>query len=156
MTVANTIQFTTQQARSVADVSPEAWRHWRKNLPYFAKNKGKAAKFSMGEVVALCAVKDIVGIFGIRVAMLSGGLDQIFRISAPMSLLFLQDCSFVVTATSGEIIKVDQIRDLPSAAIVIRCENFVDHILKVAFQSSDEVYQKNLPFPPAAVARGSA
>lgn len=156
MPVRSAILFTTQQARSVAGVSPEAWRHWRKSLSYFETKKGKAAKFSMGEVVVLCAVKDIVSHFGIRVTMLSDSIDQIFQASAPMSLLLLQDCSFVLTPTSGQVLKVNQVTDLPCSAVVIRCEHFVDQILKATFQNSEEVHQKNLPFPPTAIMRGSS
>lgn len=155
MIVPSAIRLTTQQARSVAGVSPEEWRHWRKNLPYFATKNGKAVRFSMGEIVALCAVKDIVSLFGIRVAMLSEGIDQIFQKSAPRSLLFLQDCSYVVTANSGEIQQKNQTQGSSSAAIVVPCESFVDQILTATFQSSDQIQQKNLPFPPAEVRRGT-
>ncbi len=156
MTVTGTIQFTTQQARSIAGISSEAWRHWRKHLPHVAAKKGKAARFSMGEIVALCAVEEVVNKLGLRVAVLSDGLDQVFQACAPMSLLYLRDCSFVVTAANGKIFKTEQVRGLSNSAVVIPCENIVDQVLRATFQDSDEVYQRSLPFPPAAVARGSA
>ncbi len=156
MTVAGNIQFTTQQARSIAGVSPEAWRHRRKHLSQLAAKKGKAARFSMGEIVALCAVEDVVSTLGSKVVLLSVGLDEIFQACSSMNLLYLRECSFLVTATEGKVLKSDQIRSLPMPTIVIPCERFVDQVLRATFQDSAETHQKHLPFPPAPVASGSA
>lgn len=156
MAVASNIQFTTQQARSIAGVSPEAWRHWRKNLHYIAEKKGRTARFTMGEIVVLCAISNIVKKLGLRMAILSDGLDQLFKASAPLSLLYLQDCCFVITEKTGDIVKSNPAHDLESPAVVIPCEGIVAQVLRSAFQDPELGLQKSLPFPPASIGRGSA
>ena len=151
----NNIEFTTQQARSIAGVSSEAWRHWRKHIPHIAKKKGKCGRFSLGEIVVLCAVEEIVSTFGLRVAMLSIGLDQIFHSCAPMGILRLRNCSFVITASKGNICKSADLNDFSSSAVVVPCERFVDQVLAATFQNSDEVLQKNLPFPLTSIKTGA-
>lgn len=150
------IQLTTQQARSIAGVSSEAWRHWRKQLPHLSSKKGKAARFTMGEIVVLCAVEKIVSTLGVRVAIISDSLDHLFQISAPMSLHYLQECLFLVTVEEGKVVKTSQLQKIASPALVIPCNSFVEQVLRNAFEYPDALLQKNLPFPPATIASGTA
>jgi len=154
MTVAETIQFTTQQARIIAGVSPEAWRHWRKNLPYVQGKKGKAARFSIGEIVALCAVEEAVNTFGIRLTKLSDSFDQIFRTCAAMSPRKLRDYSLIIQPGEGTVTETSLVQHLRKTAIIIPCAPIIDQVWKATFHENSDGHQRNLPFPPSAVAGG--
>ena len=83
------IQFTQEQARTLAGVSTEAIRHWRKSVPYLSGRSGKAARFAFTDVVALAVTREIVDTFGVHISSLSGGVDALFRLlsnAGPASL----------------------------------------------------------------------
>lgn len=72
----HTIKYTCEQARAFAQVTPEAWRHWRKAIPSLSSKVGKQARFSSGELIALAAVAASarhldVGISGLATSVLS-------------------------------------------------------------------------------------
>ena len=151
MSVAGTIQFTTSQARDIAGVSPEVWRHWRMNIPFLGAKKGKAARFSAGEIVVLCAVRNAIDDYGVKVTILSNSFNQIFKASKSMSPNDLKDCSFVISSRSGEVVKSSCINLSNQAVIVMPCDMIVEQVWNATFHSSKSENKINNPFTPKLV-----
>lgn len=78
----STIQYTGEQARTFAAVSPEAWRHWRKVVPSLSAKQGKKARFSAGEMIGLAVVASVVAELGVGVSSLSARWDELFSLCA--------------------------------------------------------------------------
>ena len=152
MMAASTIQFTGDQARRFAGVSPEAWRHWRKAVVYLAAKHGKAARFSVGEIVALSVIAESVGRLGIGVGRLSMGWDELFRLCAVQRPSALRGLVAVVTADGATLVGTDTHAVQTGPAVVVPCEPIVERLLTAAFLENVAREQPSLPFPPRVVA----
>lgn len=78
------IRFTQMQARGIANLTPETLRHWRRVIPFLAVKNGKTARFTLGELVAVALTRRIVDDYGLSVAQLSVGLDEMMRLLSEM------------------------------------------------------------------------
>jgi hypothetical protein len=149
MTV-NTIQYTGEQARSFAGVSPEAWRHWRKVVPKLSAKSGKKARFSAGELIALAVVSAAVGTLNVGIAGLADRWNELFDLCAQQRLSDLRSTFIIVTTEKVELVDADQLsRERP--AIIIPCEPIVDRLWTAAFFGTVEQAQAPLPFAPQAI-----
>jgi hypothetical protein len=152
MIVAHPIQFTQEQARTLSAVTPEAWRHWRSVIPYLASKRGKAARFSIGDIVALSVTQEAVQGLGISVSRLSTGLDHLFhqfateRPSVLANSVALIMPSRTVLATGDDLaMAVGQL------AIAVACGPIVERLSAGTFQIVAEDFQPALPFPPRVI-----
>jgi hypothetical protein len=146
----HTIQYTGEQARAFARVSPEAWRHWRKVVPRLAAKTGKKARFSAGELIALAIVASAVGTLNVGIAGFAERWDELFERCAQQRLSNLRSAFVIVTAERVELAGADWLgNDKP--AIVIPCEPLVERLWTAAFSSVTDQAQAPLPFTPKAV-----
>src|SRR5579862_7066425 len=71
--------FTTSQVRAVLGLSSETLRYWRRCLvPLSSKPGGKAARFDIGEILALAIVAKLVNALRIDVGAIAPIAEQIF------------------------------------------------------------------------------
>lgn len=150
----NTIQYTGEQARDFAGVSPEAWRHWRKVVPWLSNKKGKKARFSAGELVALAVVGSVTTTLYVGVSGLAPQWNELFSFCAPQRPGSLRSAFAVITADSIRLVGAEGI-ECGVPAIVVPCEPIVDRLWAAAFSGNVEQQQVPLPFAPQAV-RGAA
>lgn len=150
----NTIQYTGEQARSFAGVSPEAWRHWRKVVERLAEKTGKKARFSAGELIALAVVASAVSTLNVGIAGLAERWSDLFELCAQQRLSNLRSAFVIVTPQKVELVDSDRLgRDTP--AIIIPCAPIVDRLWTAAFSGVTDQAQAPLPFAPQAVGRAS-
>ncbi|EGL62113.1 hypothetical protein AGRO_5187 [Agrobacterium sp. ATCC 31749] len=145
-----TIQYTSEQARTFADVSPEAWRHWRKVIPWLAAKSGKGARFTAGELIALAALSSAVHTLDIGIAKFASRWDELFGLCAQQSAGALRSAVVVVTADSLEL-AVAGLSSAEQPAIVIPCAPIVDRLSDAALSPGLAQGQIPLPFAPQAV-----
>ena len=147
---ANTIQFTGEQARSFANVSPEAWRHWRKVVPRLAAKRGKKARFSAGEVVGLAVVASIIGTFGVGIGGLVRRWDDLFELCAAQRIATLRTSCLVVSADAVRLVEATRL-EVDAGAIVVPCQPIIERLWSAAFAGEVGQDQVPLPFAPQAV-----
>jgi hypothetical protein len=146
----NTIQYTGEQARNFAAVSPEAWRHWRKVVPRLSAKSGKKARFSSGELIALAVVSTAVSKLNVGIAGLADRWDELFGLCAQRRPSNLRSKFVMVTAEKVELVAADRLsRKVP--AIIIACEPIVDRLCVAAFSGAIDQAQAPLPFAPLAL-----
>jgi hypothetical protein len=150
----NTIQYTVEQARSFAGVSPEAWRHWRKVVPRLSAKSGKKARFSAGELIALAVVSAAVCTLNVGIAALSDRWDELFDLCAQQRPNSLRSTFVIVTTERVEFVDADQLRR-ERPAIIVPCEPIVERLWTAAFSGAVEQVQPPLPFAPQAVGRAA-
>jgi hypothetical protein len=158
MQTVTTIQFTQEQARTLTGVSVETVRHWRKAIPYLASKRGKATRFTFVELVGLAVTNTLVSSLGIQIAVLSGGVDALFRMLATVGPSSLSDSMILVTAADAFLFKpgTDQMSQLPSApALIVPLAPLVADIQRHVLPIAPNPHQLELPFPPIAI-RGRA
>ena len=149
-----TIQFTGEQARGLAGVTPEAWRHWRSVIPHLHAKQGKAARFSLGEIVVLSLLARAVSEFGVGVSRMALGWDRLFVLCAAKRPIDLRDASVSVGVADADIGAGDG-DPSDGFALVMRCAPIVDRLTAAAFPDLDPSPQRSLPFAPRLVAGAS-
>lgn len=148
----HTIQYTGEQARSFAAITPEAWRHWRKVVPRLSAKSGKRARFSAGDLIALAVVSAATHSLNVGIAGLADRWDELFALCAQQQPNSLRSAFVVVTAEKVELADADVLsRQRPS--LVIPCEPIVERLWTATFSSFVEQAQATLPFGPQAIGR---
>jgi MerR HTH family regulatory protein len=73
--------FTTSQVRSIIGLPHETLRYWRQKLPPLSKKvSGKAARFEVGEILALLAVSKLVNGLRVDVGAITPFAGEIFDV----------------------------------------------------------------------------
>ncbi|HLF98555.1 MAG TPA: hypothetical protein VI457_15545 [Methylococcaceae bacterium] len=147
------IQFTQEQARTIAEVSSQSLRHWRKLVPYLAGKSGKAARFTYADVIGLIATTQIVGNLGVSVGSMPMGIESLFRVLATTRLLDLQHSVILVGVDKTEICRANELSKFNPTAptLVIPCDPLLEKMRGFILPDSAIDPQMNLPFPPQAV-----
>lgn len=155
MLAAHTIQFTHEQARALSGVTAEAWRHWRGVIPYLADKRGKAARFSIGDIVALSITQEAVQSLGVSVSRLSVGLDQLFQKSANLRPSVLANAVALIAPEFAEVAQVDD-RGLAARqiSIAVLCGPIIERLAAVTFPIAPADFQPALPFAPRVIGAG--
>src|SRR5450755_2882928 len=136
-----TILYTQDQARTLAGVSVETVRHWRRTVPYLAARAGKAARFSFSDVVGLAITQELVKTFGIHIATLSARVDAMFSLLANARAVSLDDAIVLITASEATL--YETLNELPSVpALIIPLAPFVKQIQRQMFPTATISSQK--------------
>jgi len=147
---ANIIQYTGDQARNFAGISPEAWRHWRKVVPRLAAKSGKKARFSADELIALAVLTAAVSTLNVGISHFANRWDELFDLCTQQRPTSLRSVFVIVTAEKVELVDADRLGP-EQPAIVIPCKPIVERLWAAAFFDVVEQAQVPLPFPPQAV-----
>jgi hypothetical protein len=68
---AMTVQYTPGQLRSIASITPETYRHWKKAFTPLRRDRGHSPCFSSGDLVAVAIIRTLTVDLGIRVSVLT-------------------------------------------------------------------------------------
>lgn len=143
------IQFTQEQARTLTGVSPETVRHWRKTIPYLSAKSGKAARYSFPELVGLAATNELVKTLGVHIAVVSSGVDALFRLLANSNVVALQEAIALVTPDNAALDA--QIGTCEQSALIVPLRPLVLRIQQTMLPAVPTSAQVALPFPPKIV-----
>ncbi len=151
MQVASTIQFTQEQARALAGVSPEAWRHWRKVVAYLGSKRGKSARFSIGDIVVLSIMHEAVDSLGLSVGRMAQGLNELFHLCSTTRPTALADATAVITQHGAALAKTVDGLTYSEICVSVACAPILDRLSAAAFSQDVPDSQLSLPFSPRVV-----
>ena len=145
-----TIQFTQEQARELACVSPGDVRAWRKAVPYLAAKKGKAARFTFADLVGLAITADLTGAFHVRISDAGTGVDQLFRELAEARPSHLEGLIALIGTASARLIPEAEfgVSDVAEPTFVVPCDPVLARIGQRMMPTTLASPQTPLPFPP--------
>lgn len=146
----NIINYTCEQARAFAEVTPEAWRHWRKAVPTLSLKLGKKARFSSGDLIALAAVASAARCLHVGIMGLAAQWDELFKLCAEQRPGNLRHLFVVLTAN---VITLDDESHLASnePSVIIPLGPIVERLWSATVAEKPEQFQVPLPFIPNAV-----
>lgn len=151
---ARTIQFTQEQARGLSSITPEAWRHWRSIVPYLGRKRGKAARFSVGDIVALSIMHHAAHDLGASVSRLRVGFEMLCTIMGPLRPAAMADVIALVGPANASLVAIDElVSQWPTFAIAVPCRPVVERLAATTFEGIPDV-QPPLPFAPRVVRSG--
>jgi hypothetical protein len=150
-----TIQFTQEQVRDIAQVSPGDLRQWRKSVPYLAAKPGKSARFAFSDLVGLTLTREFTGTLGIRISEIGVGVDALFRALAEARPPHLKGLVALVERASARLVLAKDLtsRQVIKPTIVAPCDPILAEIGTRMMPVASVSNQTPLPFPPHAVGR---
>jgi hypothetical protein len=156
MFAVTTLQFTQEQARLLTGVSSETIRHWRRVLPYLAGKPGKAARFTFADVVGLAATCELVERFGVRIASIKVGVNNLFERLADTRPTMLEDSVAVLEPAEARLFPIEELHRhrLDGAAWVVPLEPLISRLRRNMLPTAVGEEQRALPFLPKVVRSG--
>lgn len=151
-----TIQFTQEQARDLAGVSPGDVRAWRKAVPYLAEKPGKAARFTFADLVALAITADLTSAFHVRISDIGIGIDALFRMLTKARPPHLEGLVALIETASARLLPAADLgaRQVARPTFVIPCDPVVARIGERMLPLAPGSGQTALPFPPQMLKAG--
>lgn len=148
-----TIQFTQEQVRDIAQVSPGDVRQWRKSVAYLAAKPGKSARFAFSDLVGLALTRELTGTLGARISEIGSGVDALFRALAEARPTHLEGLVAIVERADARLIPAPDLfaRQLHSPVFVASCDPILAEIGARMMPIAPGATQTALPFPPRAV-----
>ena len=145
-----TIQFTQEQARELACVSPGDIRAWRKAVPYLTAKKGKAARFTFADLVGLAITADLTGAFHVRISDVGPGVDGLFRELAEARPSRLEGLIALIGTESARLIPEAEFGagEIARPSFVVPCDPILARIGQRMMPTVLASAQTSLPFPP--------
>ena len=137
----------------MSDVTPEAWRHWRSTVRYLANKRGKAARFSIGDVVVLSIMRHAVHDLGASVARLAPGFEVLCASLYCLRPAAMTELIALISPSGAILISAEEFpTHWPPFAIAIPCRPIVERLLSTTFEAIADV-QPSLPFAPRILRR---
>jgi hypothetical protein len=149
------MDFTPEQARTLAGVSRETLRHWRRAVPYLSGKAGKAARFTLTDVVGLAVIQEVVEKLGIQIASVGHSVDVMFGLLANATADSLDSCTVTLAAEQARLHdQQEETRGIVTQpSIVVPLAPLIARIQQNLFPIATRVRQRDLRFPPEAVRR---
>lgn len=147
---AETIQFTQEQARDIALVSPGDVRAWRKTVPYLASKLGKSARFTFTDLVGLAITRELTGRYGVRISDIGTGIDALFHVLADARPQHLEGIFVLLSRNTARLFTSGEftLQQLVESTFVIPCDPILARIGGRMMPISPGSSQTALPFPP--------
>lgn len=151
-----TIQFTQEQVRDIAQVSPGDIRAWRKAVPYLAEKRGKSARFTFADLVCLAITGELTGGFGVRISDIGSGIDTLFRALAEARPAHLEGLAALIQRNTARLIPAGDLtaRLVIEPMFVVPCDPFLVEISGRMMPLLPGSGQVALPFPPQIMQAG--
>lgn len=148
------MQYTQAQLRGAVGISLDTYRHWKRVLPPLAAKSGRAAAFSIGDIVAVSVVRRLTETAGIRVAHLSDVAPAIFEIcnSSPWAALASATLTFDLEQRTCSVERAG--RSPATADLVLSCKlaPLLEQIRSILLRGQSNQAQEELLLPPVRVA----
>lgn len=144
------IHFTQEQTRDLIGVTYGDLRHWRKSVPYLALKTGKAARFSISDLVGLAVVGELVKTYGVRITNVAGAIDSLFRQLCNRKWAVLQDSVAVISVNEARLYSIDGVlaQQITEPIFVVPCKPIIMQIQSQVIPIIPTDDQQKLPFPP--------
>lgn len=151
-----TIQFTQEQARGIAEVSPGDVRAWRKAVPYLADKPGKAARFTFADLVGLAITSELTNRFGARISDIGASVDGLFHELANARPAHLEGFVALIGSTSARLLTIGDFSawQISEPTLVVPCDPIVSQIGARMMPLTPSSAQSALPFPPQILKAG--
>jgi len=140
LTTGKSVQYTQQQVRSAIGVRPETFRYWKQCLTPLHKRDGKAPLFSVGEMLALSIVSQLVQLHKMDVSAIKPVAEQLFNQCSRPLLFSSQEALLWISIESEKLAVVRDVRELP-----VDCLYMVVPISQLWQRISDTLTDVNRP-----------
>lgn len=151
-----TIQFTQEQARDLASVSPGEVRAWRKAVSYLAAKPGKAARFTFADIIGLAITRRITGDFHVRISDIGDSVDALFRALSDSRPSDLEGSVALIDAQTARLVPGTDLgaKLFKDPTFVVPCDQLIQDLSQRVMPLAPASLQAALPFAPLMVKTG--
>lgn len=151
-----TIQFTQEQARTLAGVSPGEVRAWRKAVSYLAAKPGKAARFTFADILGLAITRRITSDFHVRISDIGDSMDALFRALSEIRPSDIEGSVALIDAQTARLVPDSDLgaKPLKDPTFVVPCAQFIHDLSQRVIPLAPASLQAALPFVPQIVKAG--
>lgn len=146
------MRYTPAQILEITRMSRETLRYWRNVLPPLEGKKGKAARYSAGDLLALLIIKEMVSAFEMNIAVIASVSQQIFTTCQGVRWHRISDKQLAIDIKGNNVSIVSTNEPYPASSgpIVLIDIDFWQSRLRELLVT-DETIQFALPFNPLLV-----
>lgn len=143
-----TIQFTQEQARDLAGVSPGEVRAWRKAVSYLAAKPGKAARFTFADILGLAITRQITSDFHVRISNIGNSMDALFLALSETHPSDLEGSIALIDAQTARLVSGSDLgaKPLKDATFVVPCDQLIHDLSQRMMPLASGSLQATLPF----------
>lgn len=147
------MRYTQSQIRDLLGLSVETLRAWRGVVPFLGERKGHAPTFTSGDLVALAAISELVGTFGVRIGSIAEQAQMVFELCHDQSWLGLENCIIVLDGTAAHLTVTEgQWLGTQQPMWIVPCSPLITR-LRNMLSAPEAPQQGHLQFPPLSIAR---
>lgn len=151
------MKFTQLQVREIIGLSQETLRYWRRILPPLQGRKGKSARFTAGDILALLIINEVVDSFGVNIAVIASISSQLFEQCQGVRWHQFRDRFLAIDARAANVSPMSKsgiILPSDGPLLILDIEKYLG-MLRDSL-TSDELTQTAFPFGPMAVPKRRA
>jgi len=139
------MRLTQAQVRQLADVPEETFRVWRGALPPLGRRSGRGAHFTLGDVVAVAAIRSLVSAFGVKIHNLADVSPELFDACADATLPGRAPALLIVSGGRAWVAAaVGPLSEIEAAAVVVALQPIVERVRAQLLRGPADV-QPQLP-----------
>jgi hypothetical protein len=147
------LHFTPGQFRDTVGLSVETFRHWKRVLSPFSDRRGRAPRFSIGDLLAASILRRLTDHCGVRVGHLAQIAPEIVGLCNSVSWAALEDRALIIDLANGACRLAKHRGDVGAVEIAFLCSlNPIMLELRDALRRSHPTAdQRSLFLPPVEV-----
>jgi hypothetical protein len=151
------LPFTPGQLRNTVGLSVETFRHWKRVLPPFIDRRGRAPRFSIGDLLAASILRRLTDQCRVRVGHLTEISKEIVNLCNSISWAALENRSLIVDLINGACRIAKDQRDIETADLAVLCSlnPIMAELRDALLRSQKSPMQAHLVFPPMEVGNDS-
>lgn len=148
------MQYTQSQVRETVGLSLDTYRHWKRVLPPLETKGGRAACFSIGDLMAVSIVHRLTETAGVRVGHLSDLAVAIFEIcnTSPWAVLVGTTLSVDLEQRTCSIGRTPQSHQDANLVLSCRLDPILTQLRDALIRGQADQSQAELLLPPVRMA----
>jgi len=150
------VQYSQQQLRETVGLSLDTYRHWKSVLPPLAMKRGRAACFSVGDLIAATVLNRLTEAAGVRIGHLSDVSAAIFTICNTSSWAALVDTTLAIDLEQRTCSAEKMPKPHSNANLILFCrlDPVLAQLRDALLRGQSDPTQAELLLPPVRVIVG--
>lgn len=148
------MKFTVGQLRETVGLSEETFRHWKRVLPPLRSRTGRAATFSVGDLLAAAIFQHLTDHCGVRVGHLASVASKAFELCNSAPWTALDGKLLIIDLSNGECLVARDLSEMTGADALMVCflTPIIGKLRDTLLKDQIPLAQTRLRFPMVEVA----
>jgi hypothetical protein len=147
------MQYTVRQMHEIVGLSKETYRHWKRVLAPLDQVSGRAACFTVGDLVAASILYRVTEVAGVRVGHLGDLAVAVFNLcnATPWAALEGSTLTIDLDRRQCQIEPNLTASTISDFALICRLDPVLEELRRALLRTQGDSPQSELRFPPTAL-----